>query len=83
MEASDTFIRLYRRLPRDIQDRVKKALRLFAEDPPHPSLQHKRMAGRGDSYELRVSQSYRITYQRIADTAYLRKVGTHDFLKRP
>jgi hypothetical protein len=52
-------------------------------DPSHPSLGHKNMAGQHDLYELRVSQNYRITYQKIGDTAYLRKIGTHDLLRRP
>ena len=83
IEATETFIRLYRRLPLDIQDRVKKALALLLEDSAHPSLGHKKMAGQSDIFELRVSRNYRITYQKIEGTACLRKVGTHDLLRDP
>ena len=81
IEATATFIKLYRRLPLDVKERVKKALVLLSDDPAHPSLGHKKMAGQTDIFELRVSKNYRITYQKIAETAYLRKVGTHDLLR--
>ncbi len=83
LEATETFIRLYRGLPSEIQERVKKVLALLSENPRHPSLGHKKMAGHRDIFELRVTLSYRITYQRVGETAYLRKVGTHDLLRKP
>lgn len=83
IETSDTFRRLYKKLPQDIKERTKKALEFLQNDPTHPSLGHKKMAGPKDIFEIRVSQNYRITYQRIENTAYLRKIGTHDLLNRP
>lgn len=83
IEATQTFTRLYRKLPEEIQRRTKKALELFQSNPSHPSLGHKKMAGQEDIYEIRATQNYRITYQKIGDTAYLRKVGTHDLLRNP
>ncbi len=83
IEATPTFIRLYKRLPSDIKERSQKALELLQTNPAHPSLGHKKMVGQKTIYEIRVSQNYRITYQRIGDTAYLRKIGTHDLLKNP
>lgn len=83
VEATDTFIRLYQKLPQEIQERTKKALMLFETDPSHPSLGHKKMAGQKDIYEFRVSRNYRVTYQKVGPTAYLRKIGTHDLLRSP
>lgn len=83
LEASKTFSRLYKKLPQDIKERAKKALELLQSNPHHPSLGHKKMAGQEDIFEIRVSQNYRITYQKIQDTAYLRKIGTHDLLRNP
>jgi len=83
VEATRTFIRLYQALPSDLQERVKKTLLLLQQDPTRPSLRHRKMAGQDDIYELSVSMHYRITYQRIGETAYLRKVGTHDILRHP
>ena len=83
VEATKTFIRLYKKLPADLQALVKKTLTLFQQNPSHPSLRHRKMEGQEDVYELSVSMHYRITYQKIGDIAYLRKVGTHDILRRP
>ena len=83
LEATQTFVRLYRKLPHDLRDQVKKTLALFQQNPVHPSLRHRKMAGQSDIYELSVTMQYRITYQKVGDIAYLRKVGTHDILRHP
>ncbi|MBI3007962.1 MAG: type II toxin-antitoxin system RelE/ParE family toxin [Candidatus Omnitrophica bacterium] len=83
IEATKTFIRLYKKMPEDLKERVKKALVLLESNPSHPSLGHKKMAGQENIFEIRVSENYRITYQRIQDIAYLRKIGTHDLLRNP
>lgn len=83
IEATHTFTRLYKKLPPDIKERAKKSLELFSANPSHPSLGHKKMAGQTDIYEIRVSDNYRVTYQKIGETAYLRKIGTHNLLRNP
>ncbi len=83
IEATETFVKLYKKLPEEIRERTKKAVELFESNSNHPSLGHKKMVGQKDIYELRVSQNYRITYQKIGETAILRKIGTHDFLRNP
>ena len=83
IEATDTFLKLYKKLPSDIKDRSKKTLEFLQSNPHHPSLGHKRMSGQKDIFEIRVTQNYRITYQKIGETAYLRKIGTHDLLNNP
>ncbi len=83
IEATQTFIRLYKKLPDDVKKRTQKALELLESNPAHPSLGHKKMAGQENIFEIRVSENYRITYQKIEDTAYLRKVGTHHLLRNP
>lgn len=83
VEASEIFKRLYKKLPAEIKERTQKALELLVSNPSHPSLGHKKMAGQEDIFEVRVTQNYRLTYQRIGDIAYLRKIGTHDLLRNP
>ncbi len=83
IEATETFIKLYKKLPAEIKESAKKALELLESNPTHPSLGHKKMAGQKDVFELRVTQNYRMTYQKIGDIAYLRKIGTHDLLRNP
>lgn len=83
IEATRTFIRLFKNLPEDLKQRTKKALKLLESNPAHPSLYHKKMAGQEDIFEIRISKNYRLTYQRTGNTTYLRKVGTHDLLRNP
>lgn len=83
IEATQTFIRLYKKLPAELKERTKKTLELLQSNPAHPSLGHKKMASQENIFELRVSKNYRITYQKIGDTAYLRKIGTHNLLRNP
>lgn len=83
IQATQTFIRLYRKLPGPIKKKTRQVLRLLQEDPRHTSLGHKKMAGQESIYEVRVSRNYRITYQLDGDIAILRKIGTHDLLRRP
>ncbi|MBU3933956.1 MAG: hypothetical protein KKH11_04755 [Candidatus Omnitrophica bacterium] len=83
IEATATFIRLYKKLPQELKEKTKKALHLLELNPRHPSLGHKKMAGQKNIFEIRLSENYRLTYQRINDTAYLRKIGTHNLLRNP
>ncbi|MCH8069388.1 MAG: hypothetical protein IID16_09015 [Candidatus Marinimicrobia bacterium] len=83
IEATGTFIKLYKKLSPDIQKKVKKTLSLFQENPSHPSLRNKKMTGQKNIYEIRVTLNFRITYTRKGDTAILRKVGTHNLMKQP
>ncbi len=78
------------RLPDRLQTRVWDKLQLFVENPTHPSLRVKKMRGRERIWELSVTREYRITFEWREDAesdvervAILRRVGTHDVLKRP
>jgi mRNA-degrading endonuclease RelE of RelBE toxin-antitoxin system len=79
------FIKAYTRLPVDIRSKVDKALRLLAENPRHPSLRIKPIQGAAGIYEVRVDQSYRMTYERLSgDVLQMRVVANHDdALKNP
>lgn len=83
IEATHTFISLYKKLPEELKDKTKKAIKLLQENPGYPSLGHKKMAGQEDVFEIRITKNYRLTYQKIGSTVYLRKVGTHDLLRNP
>jgi len=83
IERSQQFKKSYKGLPAEIRERVAKTLLLFAEDPHYPSLGNKRMEGAGNICELRVTQNYRITYEKIPGGIFLRRVGTHDILRHP
>lgn len=83
IEATKTFIKLYKKLSPEIKEKTKKTLELFQTNPSYPSLGHKKMVGQEDIFELRVSDNYRITYQKIGNIVYLRKIGTHNILQNP
>lgn len=78
-----TFVRDYRKLPKEIQEAVDKQLELLLSNPRHPSLNVKKMNDPRNIWEGRVTVSYRFTFQFENDTFVLRKVGTHDTLKKP
>jgi mRNA-degrading endonuclease RelE of RelBE toxin-antitoxin system len=79
IESSQRFKDAYRNLPPEIQAKVKKALRLLAENLRHPSLQTKPIQGVLGIYEARVDQSYRMTYERLpGNVVRMRIVGKHD-----
>lgn len=70
-------------MPEDIKDRTKKQLRIFIENPRHPSLQIKKMQDPRNIFEGRITYSYRFTFQVEGDIYVLRKIGSHDILKNP
>lgn len=80
---TERFKKDFKRLPTEIQDRVGKALELFVSHPRHPSLHAKKMEGAPDIWELRVTDSYRITFQFVQEGVLLRRVGTHNVLRQP
>jgi len=73
----------YQRLPQQIQKRVDKQLGFLLEDPSHPSLGCKKMKDPREIWELRVTYSYRLTFQKVEDVYVLRRVGTHEILQKP
>lgn len=82
IEWSDTFTREYHRLPGEWQERFDEKLTLFLHNPRHPSLRVKKMSGTERIWEARISESYRWTFELIKDGVRLRRIGTHDILRR-
>jgi mRNA-degrading endonuclease RelE of RelBE toxin-antitoxin system len=73
------FLKLFGKLPSAIQAKVKKQIRLLAENPRHPSLQSKPVQGAKGIFEARVDRDYRMTFERLPDdTLLLRVVARHD-----
>jgi mRNA-degrading endonuclease RelE of RelBE toxin-antitoxin system len=77
------FVRDYRKLPQGIQQTVDKQLEFLLENAKHPSLNVKKMNDPRNIWEGRVTSGYRFTFQIEGDVYILRKVGTHDILKKP
>ncbi len=83
IETSPRFDREYSRLPQHLRARVDKQLALLLSDARHPSLRLKKTEGQDDVWEARVTQGYRFTFTIAGGIYTLRRVGTHDILKRP
>jgi len=81
VRRTSSFLKDYRRLPTEIQDRVNKQLLFLIENPRHPSLRLKKLKGT-DKYEIRISRGYRLTLRFVEQIIELRRVGTHNFLRK-
>jgi addiction module RelE/StbE family toxin len=75
------FQRDFKRLPKDVQSRAEKAIRLLKQNPRYPSLRSKKLEKVENIWEATVTMSYRITYEISGQTLILRRIGTHDILK--
>ncbi len=78
----DSFRKDYKRLPKQIQVQVDKAITLLEQNPRHPSLHTKRIVGTRDVWEARVTLAYRLTFNWESGMVTLRRVGTHDILNK-
>jgi len=76
--ASLRFKRTYQKLPRSLQEQVDKKLLLLEENPGHPSLRVKKIAGASDIWEASITMKYRITFQISEGVIILRVIGEHD-----
>jgi len=77
-----TFQRDFSKLPQEIQARSEEKLRLFSENPLYPSLRVKKIQGTNNIWEGSITMSYRFTFHRENETLVLRRVGTHDIIKK-
>jgi hypothetical protein len=80
---TERFKKEFAALPLMIQERAGKQLALFLQNPKHPSLRTKKMEGRVDIWEGRITKTYRFTFEIIGNTYKLRRIGLHDILKSP
>ncbi|MBI4689215.1 MAG: hypothetical protein HY754_02940 [Nitrospirae bacterium] len=83
LKRTKRFVKDYAVLPDELKGRTEKAVSILLKGTHHPSLRLKKMEGRQGIWEIRVSDSYRLTFQISGDTYILRRVGTHDVLKKP
>lgn len=84
IKAYERFRTCYQELPDDIQKKVDRQITRLSHDFQHPSLHSKKIKGRQGIWEARVDLSYRMTFEIIKGTIFLRVVGNHDeVLKNP
>ena len=83
VQRLETFDRQYGRIPLDIRKKVDRILSLLLQDLRHPGIKARKMINVGDIWEARVGDHHRITFQLVADTIVLRRVGTHEIYRNP
>jgi len=84
IKAYKSFRKSYKDLPQYIQTKVDKQIEILEANYLYPSLHTKKIKGKEDIWEARVDIHYRMTFEIIDNTIYLRTVGNHDdVLKNP
>ncbi|MDB6030122.1 MAG: hypothetical protein JWM16_460 [Verrucomicrobiales bacterium] len=66
-------------LPAEVQDRVRKAYRLWRKNPQHPSLHFKKV---GKVWSARIDNRHRALAHVVGDTVFWFWVGPHDEYER-
>jgi mRNA-degrading endonuclease RelE of RelBE toxin-antitoxin system len=82
VKAYKSFQKFYKVLSPNIQEKVGKQISLLGTNYLHPSLHTKKIKGKDDIWEVRIDIHYRMTFEIIKDTIYLRVVGNHDDVLR-
>lgn len=80
---SDRFKKEYVALSESIQRRAAKQFQLLVQNPMHPSLRTRKIAGHGSIWEARVTRAYRFTFTIEKDHYVLRRIGTHEIYHAP
>ncbi|MBI5038614.1 MAG: hypothetical protein HZC13_02440 [Nitrospirae bacterium] len=84
IKAYARFKNCYEKLSSDIQRKADRQIKILSEDFQHPSLHTKKIKGTQGIWEARIDIHYRISFEIIGDTIFLRVIGNHDeVLKKP
>ena len=78
VELTERFVVQYTRLPRTIQQKVDKALRLLDIDFRHHGLRSHPVESAPGIFEAYVDRKYRMTFELRSDTFVMRNVDNHD-----
>lgn len=78
-----TFVRQFKKLPKDLQIEIKEKIELFRKNPKHSFLKiHKLKGALKSRWSFFVNYSYRILFQYLDKTEIiLLAVGDHDIYK--
>ena len=84
--CTERFAKSFRLLPKNIQEKARKAFSLFKENPWHPSLRIKKIQGASDIWEGRIDEFHRFTFEYQTDPesgqeiCVFRNIGPHGIL---
>jgi len=84
IKAYRRFKKCYQQLPSNVQKKAEKQIQVLSGNLQHPSLHTKKIKGCHSIWEVRIDIHYRMTFEIIGDTIFLRVIGNHDeVLKNP
>ena len=72
------FWRAYKRLDPPVREAARRAYKLFADNPDHPSLRFKKLGGYEDVWSVRINEQYRAVAERSGDTVVWVWIGSHN-----
>ena len=75
--TTESFRRLFRQLPSDIQQAARNAYRLWSADPYHKSLRFKKVHPTDPIYSVRIGLGWRAVGVRDGDTVIWYWIGSH------
>ncbi len=78
IDKTESFVKRYRRLPRNIQKKVDKQIQFLEKDFYYPSLRSKKIDLGINWWEFRVDYHYRMVGKKTGDSVILHSVGPHD-----
>ena len=73
-----SFWRAYSALDPRAREATRRAYRLFAENPDHPSLRFKKLGGYDHVWSVRINEQFRAVCERRGDTVIWVWVGSHN-----
>jgi len=77
IQFTERFVKQYQRLPKTIQKKVDKSLRLLDADFRHPGLRSHPVEGVEGVFEAYVDVKYRMTFERYGNLLVMRNVDNH------
>jgi mRNA-degrading endonuclease RelE of RelBE toxin-antitoxin system len=76
-QITEDFLTCFSQLPDSVKALARKNYRLWRENPSHPSLQFKKLAGHDDLYSVRIGRGYRALGLVDGDTITWFWIGSH------
>jgi hypothetical protein len=76
--ARPSFWQAFARLDDRTRKAARRAFRLFEQDPEHPSLRFKKLAGHDRVWSVRITAQYRAVGERRGGTISWAWIGTHN-----
>lgn len=74
-----SFLRMFKKLPKDLQAEAKEKIEIFTKNPKDPSLKMHKLKGKLKGlFAFSINYSYRIIFDIIDKEAVLLEIGDHD-----